>query len=117
MTTDDNQKLRQLLGMTAAVISSMDAALRGRTETDRTAWFSYKAFATRYMAIINQLPPGLSLAGDLGPIRHGQYAGTIRLTSLVPETNLRGRLHKPVNPTVYPRKHHRDCRRRETSPY
>ena len=56
MTTDDNQKLRQLLGMTAAVISSMDAALRGRTETDRTAWFSYKAFATRYMAIINQLP-------------------------------------------------------------
>ena len=39
MTTDDNQKLRQLLDMTAALISSMDVARRGHTETDRTAWF------------------------------------------------------------------------------
>ena len=56
MTTDDNQKLRQLLDMTAALISSMDVARRGHTETDRTAWVSYKVFATRYMAIIHQLP-------------------------------------------------------------
>ena len=56
MTTDDNQKPRQLLDMTAALISSMDVARRGHTETDRTAWFSYKVFATRYMAIIHQLP-------------------------------------------------------------
>ena len=56
ITTDDNQKLRQLLDMTAALISSMDVARRGHTETDRTAWFSYKVFATRYMAIIHQLP-------------------------------------------------------------
>ena len=56
MTTDDNQKLRQLLDMTTALISSMDVAQRGHTKSDPTAWYSYKVFASRYMAIIHQLP-------------------------------------------------------------
>ena len=67
MTTDDNQKLRQLLDMTAALISSMDVARRGHTETDRTAWFSYKVFATRYMAIIHQLPQDFPALVVLNP--------------------------------------------------
>ena len=67
MTTDDNQKPRQLLDMTAALISSMDVARRGHTEPDRTAWFSYKVFATRYMAIIHQLPQDFPALVVLNP--------------------------------------------------
>ena len=67
MTTDDNQKLRQLLDMTAALISSMDVARRSHTETDRMAWVSYKVFATRYMAIIHQLPQDFPALVVLNP--------------------------------------------------
>ena len=56
MATDDNQKLKQLLNVTTALISAMEAARRGNTETDRTSWYSFKGFAKRYMAIIDQLP-------------------------------------------------------------
>ena len=34
----------------------MDVARRDHTKTERMAWVSYKVFATRYMAIIHQLP-------------------------------------------------------------
>ena len=42
MATDDNQKLKQLLNVTTALISAMEAARRGNTETDRTSWYSFK---------------------------------------------------------------------------
>ena len=67
MTVDDNQQLRQLLKLTEALICSMDVARRGHTENDRTAWFSYKVFAKRYMAIIHQLPQDFPALGVLNP--------------------------------------------------
>ena len=74
MTMDDNRKLKQLLDVTVAVISSMDAARSSYTETDRTAWFSFKGFAKRYMAIFYLLPQDFPGLGDLEPIQHGPYA-------------------------------------------
>ena len=56
MVSDDNEKLRQFLNPTAALIFAMEAVRRTNIVADRTAWVSYKGFAQRYMAIINRLP-------------------------------------------------------------
>ena len=64
MVSDDNEKLRQFLNATAALIFAMEAVRRSNIVADRTAWVSYKGFAQRYMAIINRLPqdfPALTL--------------------------------------------------------
>ena len=100
MATDDNQKLKQLLNVTTALISAMEAARRGNTETDRTSWYSFKGFAKRYMAIIDQLPedfpalavlntyatrnmpePSHSLPSYQRPIFEGVYADLLVLRS------------------------------------
>ena len=105
MATDDDQKLRQLLNVTTALISAMEAARRGYTETDRTAWFSFKGFAQRYMAIINQLPedfpalvvlnrydtknmpgPSRSRPSYQRPIFEGVYADLLALRSYLDNT-------------------------------
>ena len=100
MTTDDNQKLRQLLDMTAALISSMDFVRRGHTETDRTAWLSYKVFATRYMAIIHQLPQDFPAVVVLKQYNTSDMPEPSGSRPVLPETNLRGRLHGSVDPAV-----------------
>ena len=105
MATDDNQELRQLLDITAAVISAMDAARSGYAENDRTAWFSFKAFARRYMKIIDQLPqdfpslailtryslammpaPSNSRPSFQRPIFEGVYADLLVLRSILENT-------------------------------
>ena len=78
MTTDDNQELRQLLGMAAAVISSMDAARRGHTETDPHGLGFVQGLCHTIYGYHQPAAPGLSLAGDLETIQHGQYAGTTK---------------------------------------
>ena len=105
MATDDNQKLKQLLNAATALISAMEAARRGNTESDRTAWYSFKAFAQRYMSMIDQLPedfaalvvlnrydtttmpaPSGSRPSYQRPIFEGVYADLLILRSYLDDT-------------------------------